>query len=82
MEEWANKLIVTLGDQGCMFRKENGFCYYPVDSVDVFDLSGAGDTFQAALVTNYLDTFDIDSALKYANLCASRVVQRKGVVPP
>ncbi len=82
MEEWANKLIVTLGDQGCMFRNENGFCYYPVDTVDVFDLSGAGDTFQAALVANYLDTFDINSALKYANLCASRVVQRKGVVSP
>ena len=82
MEEWTNKLIVTLGDQGCMLRKENGFHYYPVDSVDVFDLSGAGDTFHAALVFDYLKTFDIDSALKYANFCASKVVQKKGVVFP
>ena len=80
LEDWANKLIVTLGDRGCMFRHENGFHYYPVDAVDVFDLSGAGDTFHAAFVAKYLEARDVDAALKYANLCASEVVQRKGVV--
>ena len=63
-----------------MFRHENGFHYYPVDAVDVFDLSGAGDTFHAAFVAKYLEARDVDAALKYANLCASEVVQRKGVV--
>jgi len=79
LEDWANQLIVTLGDRGCMFRNENGFQYYPVEAVDVFDLSGAGDTFHAAFVAKYLELNNVDAALKYANLCASEAVQKKGV---
>jgi len=88
LRDWENKLIVTLGERGCKFlnalkRKrpeEEGFSYYPVGAVDVFDLSGAGDTFQAALVAKYMQTTDITTAIQYANHCASQVVQKKGVV--
>ena len=79
-QRWVDKLIVTLGDRGCMLMKKRGFHYYPVDTVDVFDLSGAGDTFHAALVAKYLETTNIDISIKYANRCASEVVQKKGVV--
>ena len=79
LNNWVNKLIVTLGEQGCMFNKEKGFCYYPVDKVDVFDLSGAGDSFLAALVAKYLETNNIDDAIKYANKKSAEVVQKKGV---
>jgi len=81
-KEWANKLIVTLGDRGCMYQKDNGFHYYPVDTVDVFDLSGAGDTFLAALVTNYLESNNMDDAIKFANKKASEVIQERGVTAP
>ena len=60
--------------------KSTGFNYYTVNKVDVFDLAGAGDTFQAALVAKFLETTDIDQSLKYANRRASEVVQRKGVI--
>ena len=80
LKDWIEKLIVTLGDRGCMFLKDTGFNYYPVDKVDVFDLSGAGDTFHASFVAKYLETTDIDVSIKYANLCASEVVQKRGVV--
>ena len=79
LDHWINKLIVTLGDRGCMYYKEHGFHYYDVESVDVFDLSGAGDTFLAALVAEYLETNNIDDAIKYANKKSSEVVQTKGV---
>lgn len=78
-EGWANKLIVTLGDQGCMMMKQNGFHYYPAEKVDVFDLSGAGDSFLAALVAKQLETNNIDEAIKYANIKASEIVQQRGV---
>lgn len=81
-KEWANKLIVTLGDRGCMYQKDNGFNYYPVDTVDVFDLSGAGDTFLAALVANYLESNNMDDAIKFANKKASEVIQERGVTAP
>jgi len=76
---WINKLIVTLGDRGCMMMKEKGFSYYPVEKVDVFDLCGAGDSFLAALVARYLDANNIDEAIAYANEKSSEVVQKKGV---
>jgi len=75
MPYWTNKLIVTLGERGCMYDNE----FYPTKKVEVYDLSGAGDTFQAALVSNFLKTKKIEEAIEYANNCASKVVQRKGV---
>ena len=78
-QDWVDKLIVTLGDRGCMMMKEAGFNYYPVEKVDVSDLCGAGDSFLAALVAKYLDANNIDEAITYANEKSSEVVQKKGV---
>ena len=72
---WADKLIVTLGAKGCMYGEK----FYPTEKVEVYDLSGAGDTFQAALVSRYLETKNIEQAIEYANNCATKVVQRRGV---
>ena len=79
LEKWTNKLIVTQGDRGCMLYTENGFNYFPVESVEVHDLSGAGDTFLAALVIKYLETKDLKASIEHANICASTVVQERGV---
>jgi D-beta-D-heptose 7-phosphate kinase/D-beta-D-heptose 1-phosphate adenosyltransferase len=73
--EVKSKVIVTLGGNGCMYNGKN----YPVIPVDVFDLSGAGDTFMCGLVISYIHEKDIDKAIWHANDCACRVVQKKGV---
>jgi D-beta-D-heptose 7-phosphate kinase/D-beta-D-heptose 1-phosphate adenosyltransferase len=72
---WADKLIVTLGAKGCMYGEK----FYPTEKVEVYDLSGAGDTFHAALVSKYLETKNIERAIEHANNCATKVVQRRGV---
>jgi D-beta-D-heptose 7-phosphate kinase/D-beta-D-heptose 1-phosphate adenosyltransferase len=69
------KIIQTLGPDGAEYQGTN----YPVKEVEVKDLSGAGDTFLAGLVVEYLNTKDIHKAILYANKCASKVVSRKGV---
>jgi len=69
------KLIVTLSEKGCRYKGE----IFPVDKVEIKDLSGAGDTFLAGLVCNYLNTNDIKQAIIFANECATKVVQRRGV---
>lgn len=74
--DYDNNLIVTLGDQGCKFMGK----IYPVNKVEVKDMSGAGDTFMSALVCSFLKTNDIVKSISYANKCASIVVQKKGVV--
>ena len=73
--DWKEQIIVTLGSQGCMYNGN----VYPVDTVDVLDLSGAGDTFMCGLVMKYVETYDIEKSLYFANECAKRVVQKKGV---
>lgn len=70
-----DKIIVTTGDRGCLFRGK----VYPVKKVAVRDLSGAGDSFMAGLVCKYYETNDIESSIAFANKCASKVVQERGV---
>ena len=71
-----NKVIYTKGDRGAYYKGEN----YPVkEKVEVKDVTGAGDSFFAALIVKYLETADIEKAIAFANECASEIVQHKGV---
>jgi len=73
---WADQsLIITRGSEGCSYRGE----IFPVSKVEIKDLSGAGDTFLAAMVAKYLETINIRTSLRFANKCATVVVQQKGV---
>ena len=73
--ELKDKTIVTRGRFGCDFRDKN----YPTVDVPVKDVSGAGDTFLAGLVVEYLKTKDIDKAIDFAQQCTTKVVQKPGV---
>ena len=70
-----DKMIVTVGSKGCKYKNE----IYPVPEVSVKDVSGAGDTFLAALVVAYLRNNDIKTAITFANECTTKVVQKRGV---
>lgn len=70
-----SELIVTLGENGALYKEE----IIPVNKkVTVFDVSGAGDSFMAGLVVQYLIKNDLKFAIKFANVCASSVVQKTG----
>lgn len=70
-----NKTIITRGKYGCDFKNKN----YPTQEVPVKDVSGAGDTFLAGLVTEYIKTQNIDKAIEFAQKCTTIVVQKSGV---
>jgi len=70
-----DKIICTRGGDGCVYKNIT----YSVNKVGVIDVSGAGDTFLAALTVNYLDGSSIENAIIFANTCASKVVQERGV---
>lgn len=74
-DDISQKIIHTMGGSGCEYKGKR----YPTKKVEVKDLSGAGDTFMAALVVKFIETDDIDKSIKYANECASKVVTQKGV---
>lgn len=69
------KLIITRGPHGSEFQGE----MYTVSSVEVKDTSGAGDTFISGLCFKYVETKDIKKSIEFANICATRVVQKRGV---
>jgi bifunctional ADP-heptose synthase (sugar kinase/adenylyltransferase) len=73
------KLIVTYGEEGAKAFTKTDVKHYPSKKVILRDVCGAGDTFLAALVFNYLDTNNIDMAINFANTCASKVVSQVGV---
>ena len=81
-ENYYNNLIVTLGKKGA-FLKYMEYLFninFPVENIEnVRDISGAGDSFLAALVYKYLYTNDIKKAIHFANKCASQVIQKRGV---
>jgi len=74
-DELKNKIIHTMGSDGCEYQGIK----YSVKKVEVKDVSGAGDSFMAALVVKYFETQNIVESIKFANQCASKVVKQKGV---
>ena len=75
-DDWKKQLIVTMSERGCMYNEKR----YPVDtSIEVRDLSGAGDTWMASFVVKYVETKDIDESIDFANKNATIVVQKRGV---
>lgn len=69
------ELIVTAGDEGAYYKN----IHYPTEKVEVVDVCGAGDTFLSALVFKYLDTKNMNSAIKFANKASAVSVQHSGV---
>ena len=73
--ELEDKIIVTRGRDGCIFRNK----IFPVKEVPVKDVSGAGDTFLAGLVSEYIKSGNIAKSIKFAQECTTNVVQKHGV---
>ena len=75
LKKFPNELIITLGGRGAKYEDK----IYPIENPStIFDLTGAGDVFLAALVYNYLKTYSIEDSIKFANKCASKSVQKRG----
>ena len=72
----ADQVIVTYGYKGCKYM---GKTYSPPEKVVAQDLSGAGDTFLAALAVSTTKGELVEDAINFANECAATVVAKRGV---
>jgi len=70
----ASNLIVTYGGNGVKWQG----IHFPSEKVNVYDVVGAGDTFLAALVYQYLNTSDMEKSIDFANRAAAIAVQHPG----
>ncbi len=71
---YVGNLIITLGSKGAMYKD----VLYPTKEVVLPNVSGAGDTFLAALVYKYLQTNSIEESIIFANQMAAIVVTKRG----
>jgi D-beta-D-heptose 7-phosphate kinase/D-beta-D-heptose 1-phosphate adenosyltransferase len=74
----GSNVIVTHGGSSVVWGNRK----YSVPCVPVFDVCGAGDTFLAALVAEYLVTGSIDRSIPFAIRAAGITVQHLGVYAP
>ena len=72
----AKQIIITYGHEGCKYM---GKMYPPPERVVAQDLSGAGDTFLAALAVSATQDDNVEKAIDFANKCAAKVVSKRGV---
>lgn len=70
MEQYHDKMIVTLGSRGVSFVQDNKRCVVGAPKVDVLDTTGAGDTFNGALV-HFLQKEKLADACRLAVYTAS-----------
>jgi len=74
-------LVVTRGAQGVIVADgHDAVLHVPARRVDVFDVTGAGDTVAATLATTMAAGLDVRAATRLANLAASIAVTRTGTV--
>lgn len=73
--ELYKKMIITKGKRGCEYQGR----MYATTDVPVKDVSGAGDTFLAGLVYEYVKSKNIEKAIDFAQECTTIVVQKSGV---
>jgi D-beta-D-heptose 7-phosphate kinase/D-beta-D-heptose 1-phosphate adenosyltransferase len=72
-------ILVTRSERGMSFyAPDGGIMHSPAEALEVFDVSGAGDTVVAALATAMAAGFDMGSAMRIANAAAGVVVGKHG----
>jgi D-beta-D-heptose 7-phosphate kinase/D-beta-D-heptose 1-phosphate adenosyltransferase len=76
--DYCNQLIVTDGGKGMTWL--NTGINVPVESVEVSNVCGAGDTALAGLVLSFLKDKNLELAMQYANKVAAIAVTKRGVV--
>ena len=69
--------LITLSEDGVAVF-DNNFRIHPTVVKEVFDVTGAGDTVLASLGYTLGCEYDIDDAVKFANLAAGIVVGKTG----
>uniref|UniRef100_UPI0038B9B503 D-glycero-beta-D-manno-heptose 1-phosphate adenylyltransferase n=1 Tax=Novosphingobium sp. TaxID=1874826 RepID=UPI0038B9B503 len=72
-------IVITRGAKGILMVSRNGeIVDHPTAAVEVFDVTGAGDTIIAALVVGLAQGLPMAAAIGQANLAAGIAVSRPG----
>jgi sugar/nucleoside kinase (ribokinase family) len=71
-------LVVKLGPQGALARKESQEWLAPQLPVNAIDVVGAGDSFDAGFINRFLEGASVEECLKFANIAGAFSTTREG----
>ena len=78
-DENINKFIITMGGKGA---SHNGILYLQENDARTIDVSGAGDTFTAAIGLGLHNNKSLSEAIRMANKMSYKVVLQRGTSLP
>lgn len=83
MKNEPQNLIVILKNKGCILwnkdgNKKNFYSYYKAE--DIIDFTGAVDCFIGVFAAFLSNNYELDEAIKYANLAVSICVKKFGII--
>ena len=73
-------VIVTLGEKGSIYVNKDESCPVAPRKVDAIDTTAAGDSFCGAFAVAISKGRSLKEALRFATLCSSIAVTRKGAI--
>ena len=68
-------LIVTLGENGCMYKENNSISFMPTLKVDAKDTTGAGDIFHGTFIYGLINNMSLKDNLKLS--CVSSALSTR-----
>lgn len=74
-------VVVTRSEKGMTLVNADEILHSPATAIEVFDVSGAGDTVAATLLACIAGGIDLDDAIYTANRAAGIVVAKVGTYP-
>ncbi len=75
------KIVLTIGEQGVLYRDQNGTLSHGIFCVPVADTTAAGDTFSGFFIASISRGLAPWDALHYASMASAICVSRKGAAP-
>ena len=78
VDKGLNNIIVTMGEKGALWMTRDREVKVPAFKVNAIDTSGAGDAFIGCFAHYYVQSGDVEAAMKKASLFAAFSVTGKG----
>lgn len=77
----GSRVVLTLGEKGCIYQDETEQIFCPACRVKAVDTTAAGDTFTGYFVADVTAGEPVVQALKDASRAAAIAVSRRGAAP-
>jgi len=69
-------IVLKLGAKGCLIEKEEAKVHIPAFNVQVLDVIGAGDVFNAGFLVKYIESRDVLKAGVFGNAVAALTISK------